>query len=632
VVTVGTAAAWELEGLLKSTKGFCMQRFMLADVNEEQIMDKRPRSVPAYCLPHSPFRIKWDGLLLVLLTFTCISSPLRISMIDLLVEENVELARALDVIELIVDLLFVVDFILSFSFAYFDDLDGAKAIVRDPAVVFHHNRRSNTTYFCALALVPFFVDVITGSTISNGQAKGAFKDYVSLFGILRVFRLVLSARVFDSLNQFIASLGMRINAAMFRMIVLLFFFMMGVSITGCLYFFVACHPIDNTCKQTWLGEKSYNSSWAVKDPQVTERWSSQFSRSIYFSMQTLFTIGYGDDVVPVASSEIIVACVLMYLGQFAYACTIANMTSLMGNMDVLKMRFRQEMDALNRYMEDCSTPHGLRLRVKDFFEYLFQKQYGVLDSKITGSLPPHLSMEIVRHHTRLISKVPFFNAVHRSYRFVKAAASKLEARTYTPHSTIMFLREKQRELLIVTSGSADVYSSHSKQSISTLLPGDFIGDYQLIFGTANIVSVKSGLTFVDVLVLSHKCLYETLAQFDDEVVVSKQDPGVRVTIEAHQLRTERFSKLHLSMKKTTKNKKVMDMLENVVVAHDSLVILPSSTFHVYWDVTKLLALLYLCFMIPYRIMLQCDARQSDVQRCTLRDCIGWRPDLFVDYL
>ena len=47
---------------------------------------------------------------------------------------------------------------------------------------------------------------------------------------------------------------------------------------------------------------------------------------------------------------------------------------------------------------------------------------------------------------------------------------------------------------------------------------------------------------------------------------------------------------------------------------------------------KLLALLYLCFMIPYRIMLQCDARQSDVQRCTLRDCIGWRPDLFVDYL
>merc|ERR1711924_236770 len=155
---------------------------------------------------------------------------------------------------------------------------------------------------------------------------------------------------------------------------------MGVSISGCFYFFVACHSIGNKCHRTWLGEISYNSSWAVVDTQVGVPWETQFSRSIYFAMQTLFTIGYGDSVVPISSNEVLVACSLMYIGQFAYACIIANLSSLMGNMNVVKMRFLQEMDALTTYMEARCIPHGLRLRVKEFFDYTFQKQYGMLDS------------------------------------------------------------------------------------------------------------------------------------------------------------------------------------------------------------------------------------------------------------
>ena len=58
-------------------------------------------------------------------------------------------------------------------------------------------------------------------------------------------------------------------------------------------------------------------------------------------LQTLFTIGYGDSVIPVTYDELLFACMFMMVGTFVYGLVIANMTSVLANADVLRMRFRQ---------------------------------------------------------------------------------------------------------------------------------------------------------------------------------------------------------------------------------------------------------------------------------------------------
>ena len=320
-------------------------------VEEEQNYN-RLNSMQDYFLPYSSFRIKWDALLLGLITYTCVFTPLQTSMIDMIPERNENLLSILRVLDFAIDVIFGFDFILSFNFAYFDEVEGAKTLTRERSATFLHYLKTPRCLLSLVSLVPLVVDILIYGNIRTQKGNDStIERSVSVCGVLRTLRIALSARSFDSLDHYIRSLGVSINSSMSRMAVLLFFFVMGVSISGCFYFFVACHSIGNKCHRTWLGEISYNSSWAVVDTQVGVPWETQFSRSIYFAMQTLFTIGYGDSVVPISSNEVLVACSLMYIGQFAYACIIANLSSLMGNMNVVKMRFLQEMDALQKV--DC---------------------------------------------------------------------------------------------------------------------------------------------------------------------------------------------------------------------------------------------------------------------------------------
>ena len=111
-------------------------------------------------------------------------------------------------------------------------------------------------------------------------------------------------------------------------------------------------------------------------------------------MQTLFTIGYGDAVIPVTDQEKLFASIFMILGTFVYGLVIANMTSMLANIDVLRMRFRQEMDSMNAYMDMRHVPDGLKQRVKIYFDYLYMKQYGLLEETILASLPSKVRGDI----------------------------------------------------------------------------------------------------------------------------------------------------------------------------------------------------------------------------------------------
>ena len=106
-----------------------------------------------------------------------------------------------------------------------------------------------------------------------------------------------------------------------------------------------------------------------------------FLRSVYFLMQTLFTIGYGDSVAPSRShTELILACIFMLFGVFGYGLIIANMTSVLSNLDVISMRFRNEMDNISRWLLYRSVLDTQRSRLvfeHDPFLSLFCRQSGL---------------------------------------------------------------------------------------------------------------------------------------------------------------------------------------------------------------------------------------------------------------
>ena len=114
-----------------------------------------------------------------------------------------------------------------------------------------------------------------------------------------------------------------------------------------------------------------------------------------------------------------------------------------------------------------------------------------------------------------ITKIPFFNRSLRSEAFLSRAANAMIRRVYSPGSYILYQNEKQRELVIVKSGRADIYIAQSAEAVGSLLPGDYMGDYQLLFGTVNQVGLRASDDFVEVLVLTYNNFVQNVMNHPD---------------------------------------------------------------------------------------------------------------------
>ena len=128
-------------------------------VEEEQNYN-RLNSMQDYFLPYSSFRIKWDALLLGLITYTCVFTPLQTSMIDMIPERNENLLSILRVLDFAIDVIFGFDFILSFNFAYFDEVEGAKTLTRERSATFLHYLKTPRCLLSLVSLVPLVVDIL----------------------------------------------------------------------------------------------------------------------------------------------------------------------------------------------------------------------------------------------------------------------------------------------------------------------------------------------------------------------------------------------------------------------------------------------------------------------------------------
>ena len=190
---------------------------------------------------------------------------------------------------------------------------------------------------------------------------------MTYFNVLRMIRILHLPSQFQELKRFRMQKG-PVNESVFRMWIILFFTLLGMCILGCVYFglSVTSASVDDVCPapEEFVEDILSAEMWVAGDFVITDVMDPRvcglegngndgdvavkpcndcpqslfFVRSIYFLMQTLFTIGYGDTVVPSKSAvEMALACIFMVIGVFGYGLIIANMTSVLANLDVVSM-------------------------------------------------------------------------------------------------------------------------------------------------------------------------------------------------------------------------------------------------------------------------------------------------------
>ncbi len=242
---------------------------------------------------------------------------------------------------------------------------------------------------------------------------------------------------------------------------------------------------------------------------------------------TTATIGYGDYYPNHDSNrQILYTIAVQLFGVGMYTYVIANVTSLVANLDVARAAYQRHMEEVNSYLRTQKIPSDLQERVRDYYSYLWEQKKSITSRTVVEDLPQSLSLEILMHQNRnLVEKVEVFKGADEV--FIREAVQKLRPRVFLPREYIVRQGEYGDSMYFLTLGELEVLVD--ERQVVKLGPGSVFGEAALVTDDRRNASVKA-LTYGTGYQLSKADFNELRArypEFDESVrkIVEKRAKG-----------------------------------------------------------------------------------------------------------
>ncbi len=433
----------------------------------------------------STFRLIWDIFISLLIVASCFWIPFQLSF------RHVPVPLGSGLVYLI-DLFFWVDIVLNFLTSF--RRQGEKITAADQTA-----RHYLKTLFCVdlAANLPFdaiFLD-----------AAGLEMAGVSVALVLRQLRLLRVVRLFSIFRRW-QSLSWT-NAGHLRITKLFVAFLLLIHWIACAWFLVPyLEGFPENC-------------WVVQQGIEHARPATQYIRALYWVIQTMATVGYGD-ITPHRDFEYVFSILIMLMGASTYAFIIGNIASLASNLDASRAAFFGRIEAISHYLHSRQVPSQLNEQVRNYYEYLWAHHRGVKEEALFEDLPPSFRLNLLLHLTRdLLEKVPLFRFCSPVLRNVLLMA--LKPQTYAPGVLIARAGETGKEIFFLSHGQVAILSENGDETFGTLEGGEYFGDLSLILNEKRTASVKA-LTYCEVFVLTKKEFNHIKSEYPEFREVLKQ--------------------------------------------------------------------------------------------------------------
>lgn len=123
-----------------------------------------------------------------------------------------------------------------------------------------------------------------------------------------------------------------------------------------------------TCIWVFFASLSnYGGTWMDPDYQNLDR-IDQYLASMYFVVQTITTVGYGDFSIS-NDTERLICIFLMWLGVLGFTAGTSFLTTLLDNYDSSNRENEEKLVMLNRVYQRYNLPLRIYERVKKSFNY-----------------------------------------------------------------------------------------------------------------------------------------------------------------------------------------------------------------------------------------------------------------------
>ena len=242
-----------------------------------------------------------------------------------------------------------------------------------------------------------------------------------------------------------------------------------------------------------------------------DRWTL-YLRSLYWCISTITTIGYGD-ITPANNEQVGYAMVVMIFGVGMYGYVIANISTIIGNLQPARTRYLANMEKLGAFMRSREIPPAMQRRIRDYYGYVWEHRLGYDETSIVQGLPPGLLVEVSLFLKRdIIQKVPFLKGAGEE--LIKEIALVMQPVIYTPGDTVFHAGEPGADMFFISRGQCEVIGTDGRSIVATLREGDFFGEIALLEHRPRSASVRA-VTYCDLYRLDKESFDRVIARFPE---------------------------------------------------------------------------------------------------------------------
>uniref|UniRef100_A0A4W4G4M5 Cyclic nucleotide-binding domain-containing protein n=1 Tax=Electrophorus electricus TaxID=8005 RepID=A0A4W4G4M5_ELEEL len=475
-----------------------------ADVLPEYKL-QAPRIHKWTILHYSPFKAVWDWLILLLVLYTAVFTPYSAAF--LLSEPVEERARPcgytcnpLNVIDLVVDVMFIVDIAINFRTTY---VNGNEEVVSQPARIAVH-------YFKGW----FLIDIVAAIPFDllifrSGSDEPQTTTLIGLLKTARLLRLVRVARKLDRYSEYGAAvlfLLMCTFALIAHWLACIWYAIGNVERTGSARVGgLRIGWLDNLADQ--IG-KRYNDSDDSSGPSIKDKYVT----ALYFTFSSLTSVGFGN-VSPNTNPEKIFSICVMLIGSLMYASIFGNVSAIIQRLYSGTARYHTQMLRVKEFIRFHQIPSGLRQRLEEYFQHAWSYTNGIDMNAVLKGFPECLQADICLHLNRsLLQNCSAFRAATKGC--LRALAMRFKTTHAPPGDTLVHSGDVLTALYFISRGSIEILRDNVVVAI--LGKNDIFGEPISLYGRPGKSSADvRALTYCDLHKILRDDLLEVLDMYPD---------------------------------------------------------------------------------------------------------------------
>lgn len=428
--------------------------------------------------PYGNIKIIWDILHLILIIFWLFYIPLLISFGKSLFLESLEYEYTFLTLSFL-----SVDVLLHCNTSYFKS--GIEEKKRKKIIM---NYFKSSFLRDAISITPFFLDFFIFNKKSNLTLEWqTFSiNNIHFLKLVFYFKLFSINEIFNRiLEKFLLKEKLQNMVALLR---ILFISVLVAHSFACFFYFTA-NLQSSSAYETWL------SYYNLEDAD----WKKQYLYSIYWSLITMMTVGYGD-ISPKNEYETLIAMIVAVFGCGVYAYNINSVGMILQDLNRKNQEFGRNIDLISQFMKRKKINKDLQMRVREYLRYIWQEENAQNieeEQKIINSLSASLREELlVEAYGNILKNHPMFFA-NFSETSLRKVVSIIKDIKLIPDENV-FLQNEQSEsdfnIYFIMKGKIEIsFRNNGKHDIfiKRLKVGDHFGELGFFTGQGRSFSVKS---------------------------------------------------------------------------------------------------------------------------------------------